>query len=72
MIMDSTSELTHKRVKLHCVGDKVFDGFVYIVDPVSGNFILYTKKEESFYPIIVCRSSIEKIEVSVINNSKVK
>ncbi|KAA3678404.1 gem associated protein 6 [Paragonimus westermani] len=58
------TSLINKRVKFHCQYGRCFEGFVYTVDPNSGNCIIYPDPvEQPNSPLIICGWAIMKTEV---------
>ncbi|CAL8102575.1 unnamed protein product [Calicophoron daubneyi] len=52
-----------RKVRLRCKNDKVFEGFVYTVDPKSGNFVLLQTDRDPPLLAIVCSWAIKGIEI---------
>ncbi|CAH8865727.1 unnamed protein product [Trichobilharzia szidati] len=61
----STIDLTliHKKIQLNCIEDKVFSGFVYTIDPITGNFVLYSCVNDTYLPTIVRSEAVESVTV---------
>ncbi|KAF5403997.1 hypothetical protein PHET_02276 [Paragonimus heterotremus] len=58
------TSLINKRVKFFCQYGRCFEGFVYTVDPNSGNCIIYPDPvEQPNSPLIICGWAIMKTEV---------
>ncbi|GAA51010.1 Gem (Nuclear organelle) associated protein 6 [Clonorchis sinensis] len=56
--------LLYKRVKFYCQYDRCFEGYVYAVDPESGNYVIYENsgKGENL-PTVICAWAIKFTEV---------
>nr|CAH8866018.1 unnamed protein product [Trichobilharzia regenti] len=55
--------LIRKKVQLNCIGDKVFSGFVYTIDPITGNYVLYSCTNGTYLPTIVRFQAVKSVEV---------
>ncbi|KER24303.1 gemin6 protein, partial [Opisthorchis viverrini] len=56
--------LLDKRVKFHCQYDRCFEGYVYAVDPESGNCVIYENPEKGEnLPTVICAWAIKFTEV---------
>ncbi|CAH8658163.1 unnamed protein product [Heterobilharzia americana] len=55
--------LVNKQIRLYCIEDRVFTGFVYTVDPKTGNYVLYSCVNERYQPIVVRREAVKSLEI---------
>ncbi|VDP98918.1 unnamed protein product [Trichobilharzia regenti] len=55
--------LRRKKIQLNCIGDKVFSGFVYTLDPIAGNYVLYSCTNGTYLPTIVRFQAVKSLEV---------
>ncbi|CAH8679222.1 unnamed protein product [Schistosoma rodhaini] len=56
------STLIDKMIRLYCIEDKIFSGFLYTVDPKTGNYVLFSRMNEKYQPTIVRREVVERLE----------
>lgn len=51
-------------IRLYCIEDRIFSGFLYTVDPKTGNYVLFSQMNGKYQPTIVRCEVVERVEVS--------
>ncbi|KAK4475146.1 hypothetical protein MN116_002231 [Schistosoma mekongi] len=54
--------LINKHIRLYCIEDRIFNGFLYTIDPKTGNYVLFSHNNGKYQPTIVRRDAVEKLE----------
>ncbi|VDP89803.1 unnamed protein product [Echinostoma caproni] len=51
-----------KRVRLYCDSNRTFEGYVYTIDPVSGNYVIFRSLDHPYAPTIVSGEMVSRVE----------
>ncbi|CAH8567102.1 unnamed protein product [Schistosoma turkestanicum] len=54
--------LINKLIRLYCIEDRIFNGFLYTVDPKTGNYVLFSQINGKYQPTIVRYEAVERLE----------
>ncbi|CAH8677150.1 hypothetical protein MS3_00004338 [Schistosoma haematobium] len=57
------STLINKMIRLYCIEDRIFSGFLYTVDPKTGNYVLFSQMNGKYQPTIVRCEVVERVEI---------